>query len=503
MELKELTAKFINIFGNFDEFSIEKLTDESCLQYVNLVEGDLGTDYLQKIWQFYKADRKDKKQDFTPKSLAALVSRLTQNEKEEWVYDVCSGSGSLSIQKWILNKKAKFVCEELDSFLIPFLLFNLRVRNIEGYVINGNVLTGERFAVYKLKKGRQFSEIEKTKDFSYPEFQTGLSNPPFNLKGESTQSKELFKQEKEIYSPVDLKNMNFVFVFRLLERVKGKSAVILPAGVLTSEIEKKAREHLIQNKKIFSVVLNPTSMFESTGVGTVVLTFGEDEKDISFVNGVKNFTQEERKQNGEEHTRNRIYTKTFNIYSDENIKKIVKAVNKKESIEDEAETVLYADVKAADLRPSSYIKRKEPEIKHRPFDEIIKDLIHIQRRKNSCKLRINETWAKEYKLCNFYELIQEGNNKTEDINKMIKNVLKLDLQVPKDDYFMLSKSKVWVLENNDKEYVSQIVLGAVNAWRVMVHFLNEESARLLIELRDALLPELMSGRIDINDIDID
>lgn len=81
MELKELTAKFINIFGNLDEFSIEKLTDESCLQYVNLVEGDLGTDYLQKIWQFYKADRKDKKQDFTPKSLAALVSRLTQNEK--------------------------------------------------------------------------------------------------------------------------------------------------------------------------------------------------------------------------------------------------------------------------------------------------------------------------------------------------------------------------------------------------------------------------------------
>ena len=73
IELKELTAQFIEHFGALEQFSIEKLTDESCLHYLKLVKGNLEIDYLQRIWQFYRADREDKKQDFTPPSLAALV----------------------------------------------------------------------------------------------------------------------------------------------------------------------------------------------------------------------------------------------------------------------------------------------------------------------------------------------------------------------------------------------------------------------------------------------
>lgn len=37
---------------------------------------DDSKDWLQALWQYYNADRKGKKQDYTPASLCKLVSRL-------------------------------------------------------------------------------------------------------------------------------------------------------------------------------------------------------------------------------------------------------------------------------------------------------------------------------------------------------------------------------------------------------------------------------------------
>ena len=237
MELKELTEKFKEIFGELEDFNLDLLTDSNCSKYLELIKNDLETDYLQKIWQFFMSDRENKKQDFTPKSLGKLLSRLTESENEVWVYDMCSGSGALTIQKWCTNKNLKFVCEELDEDLIPFLIFNLKIRNIEGYVINGNVLTGEKKTVYKLTKGEKFSEIEISMFFEYPAFSSGISNPPFNLRGEYN-------------GEVLLKNMNFVFILKMLERVKEKVAFILPNGVMGSSEEKEARKYLRSKNKI-------------------------------------------------------------------------------------------------------------------------------------------------------------------------------------------------------------------------------------------------------------
>jgi len=42
---------------------------------------------------------------------------------------MCADSGALTIQKWVQNKNAHFVCEELASSSIPFLLFNFKFWN--------------------------------------------------------------------------------------------------------------------------------------------------------------------------------------------------------------------------------------------------------------------------------------------------------------------------------------------------------------------------------------
>ena len=51
------------------------------------------------IFQYYFADRKEKMQDYTPKSLAVAVAELSKTENEKICLDLCAGSGALTIQK--------------------------------------------------------------------------------------------------------------------------------------------------------------------------------------------------------------------------------------------------------------------------------------------------------------------------------------------------------------------------------------------------------------------
>ena len=86
-----------------------------------------------------------------------------------------------------------------------------------------------------------------------------------------------------------------------------------------------------EKKKIRAVIENPGEMFESTAIPTTVLFF-EDSEEISFLNCKNFFTEEERKQKGEDHTKNRTYVKTFKTYSEDQIEKILLCINEKRDI---------------------------------------------------------------------------------------------------------------------------------------------------------------------------
>lgn len=483
MELKELTEKFKEIFGELENFNLDLLTDSNCSRYLELINNDLETDYLQKIWQFFMADRENKKQDFTPKSLGKLISELTKSTVEEWVYDMCSGSGALTIQKWCSNKNLKFVCEELDENLIPFLLFNLKIRNIEGYVINGNVLTDERKTVYKLTQGVKFSEIEICMFFEYPDFSSGISNPPFNLSGEYN-------------GEVLLKNMNYVFILKMLERVHGKVAFILPKAVTTSSDEIGARKYLKEKNKIRAVIENPGGMFESTAIPTTVLFF-EDSEEISFLNCKDFFTEDERNQKGEKHTKNRTYVKTFKTYSEDQIEKILLCINEKRDIVNFCKTVRNNEIQEENWQSLRYIETKTEEKYSRSYKDILEDLQRVMIQKNENKLTINETWAKEIGFLEVFENATKSDETTREINKTIKEILKLEIELPTQKYIRTTKSKELKIENMDKAEITSLMLMTLNTWRTMIHFLNNEENRYLAELKDKMLPDLMSGNLKI------
>lgn len=84
MELKELTDQTLKIFesDNVSELgkAIMKCVEQNQIdkmdKFFELVSGDLSKDWMQMIYQHYNADRKQKKQDYTPKCIAEFMSML-------------------------------------------------------------------------------------------------------------------------------------------------------------------------------------------------------------------------------------------------------------------------------------------------------------------------------------------------------------------------------------------------------------------------------------------
>lgn len=168
MELKELTDKTLKIF-NIDNTAdlplklmecVEQEDIETYEKFENLV-GDLTTDWMQKIYQYYLADRKEKMQDYTPKSLAKFMSKLALQNNDGLIVDMCAGSGALTIQAWNLDNDLEFECLEYDEKVLPILIFNMAIRNIRSTVKHMDVLQDEILNIYTIEPTEKYGKVVK------------------------------------------------------------------------------------------------------------------------------------------------------------------------------------------------------------------------------------------------------------------------------------------------------------------------------------------------------
>ena len=114
--------------------------------------------------------------------------------------------------------------------------------------------------------------------------------------------------------------------------------------------------------------------------------------------------------------------------------------------------------------------------------------------KNCCKLTINETLAK--RLGFDVEFYKSSND--DELDSTIQKIT--GTKLAKSDYITFTKNKNELsFKNNNSEFVSTIFLSILQMWKQHIMYLNNEENRLLIEMRDALLPELMSGKLNLFD----
>ena len=503
MELKELYEKTLKLLNVEDAEEIPNALYSAVMTHnytihkgFNELTRDLSRDYLQAIFQYYLADRKEKKQDYTPPSQGRLLARITTVGSENVCLDLCAGSGSLTIQKWFTNPKLKFICKELDSNVIPLLLFNLSIRNIEGEVVQENLITEEVLNVYKLKKGEEFSIVEKAAKQTL-QADICISNPPFNMRWVNPGFLNIQSRFFDYGVPPE-SNANLLFLLTGLRDARMKASFILPNSAFTgsNEAEKEIIKNLVNKNLIETLVLCPGDMFESTGISTTIITLNKNKENatVAMVNASEiciKEVREQRGQRGDKSKTSRVYKKEVNTFSEENINVIIEKLKDKQS-EVSIETISKKDYCLAVNR---CLQPEFKEIETREYKYIVSDLNRVRRQKNAFKLTINETVAKGigFELDGYKKVICDDEAK---LNEILKDLAGQGIVT--DDYISFSKIKNEIkFENKSKDEIAPIFSMLLNSWRQNILFLNVEENRYLAELRDKLLPDIMSGKIQI------
>ena len=123
-----------------------------------LFNHDYSFDWFHEYFQNEHADRKEKKQDFTPESVSKLLNRMVKDNPGSTM-DVASGTGGLLITRWHEDRMQTnpftyrpsdylYHAEELSDRSVPFLLFNLIIRGMNATVMHGNALTRECYGIF-------------------------------------------------------------------------------------------------------------------------------------------------------------------------------------------------------------------------------------------------------------------------------------------------------------------------------------------------------------------
>jgi type I restriction-modification system DNA methylase subunit len=511
LELKELCDKTCAIF---EVESVKQLGDAMMLcvrnndaeKYAAFSEMvmDMSIDWMQKIFQYYEADRKEKMQDYTPLTVAKLVGKLAETDNEKTVYDLCAGSGALTIQKWNLNHELKFVCYEYDKKVIPYLLFNLAVRNIEALVINGDALQDEVFTRYKVRKGEQFCTVEEIEEpVQYEIADCCISNPPYNMKWAHPPFAQIQPRFYDFTLPPE-NNANFAFVLSGLYQSKNKAVFVLPSVEPSNKAELEIRKELVEYNLIEAVVSCPGKMFESTDIAVSILVLNRNKPtthielvDMREVHEVE--VREQRGQYGSTSHTQRVYKKEVNIFSDEQISRALSAIAEQKNENGFCRNVSLEEVREHQytLNPSAYFEvSPDFETPHREFGDIVDDLNYVINEKNALRLTVNEKLAKALGLYDVYAMFKHSESTNEEINKNIQQIV--GKRIEKENFIAMSKKAGELrFENGSKDKVSTILLSILQMWKQHVMYLNNEENRYLAELRDALLPDLMSGKITL------
>ncbi len=327
--------------NNLPDILLNKVLDND-MDFIKLLKDRFNyDDFIMRLYSDFLVNRKDLKQDFTPPSFCKLIRKIVEerfdcdNRKVNTVYDCCCGTGALTIEFSKINKKCIFYMHELDSNVIPFLLLNLLINEINADVIHGNVLTKEIYNVYRIRNGI----LEKINSDNYiiPICDVAISNPPFGIRFKTDEDFKEFGGYKQS-SVADA-----MFFIRCLQQINNKGIAMIIMGPGFSFYGNQYvnfRKYLIESNILDSIVRLPGNSFINTQIKVDLYVFDKMKSNNKFAfiynaesNYSKNvFTVYKNGTYGGKAHENRVYYKKLDGLDDGNIELLIYAVNYHESI---------------------------------------------------------------------------------------------------------------------------------------------------------------------------
>lgn len=329
---------------------------------------DLTHDYMRDYFQESIADRSNFMQDYTPESICQIVSGVIGEPKT--IADLCAGTGSLTIGAWQRFPVAEFICYEISSASVPFLLFNLAIRNVSAFVVKGDLLTEEYESVYKVEKGT----VKKGSDFPHEKVDAIISNPPYSLKWSGEHDLRFGN-----FSTPPKKAADFAFILIGLSMAKesGSMAFVLPHGVLfRSGAEAEVREQLLKSRLIHSVIGLPEKLFANTDIPVCILTIRKSSDGVFLISAEDEFKKQKSK----------------NVMEQKHVNTVLSVFDLRKDVEDLSHLAKIEELQenGFNLNIPRYVNRYHPEPIPAPV-ESMKELIELKNEIKENEARLYES----------------------------------------------------------------------------------------------------------------
>lgn len=323
-----------------------------------------------------------------------------------------------------------------------------------------------------------------------------VTNPPYNLRWKHPALAGFIDKYAGYVLPPE-QNANYAFVLSGLNMVDDRAIYLLPCGVLASgtKEENKLKEQLIKQNVLLAVITLPPNMFESTTIPTCLLVFDKKKKTrkTAMIDLKDHCEEEERHQKGQyggaSHT-NRVYHKTVNVIPPEIMSKCLALLTTVQDDPGFCRWVMPEELESNEyvLTPRRYIETIKQET-HRSYKDIADDYNRVVRQKNEIKIRMNKTAAKRL---GFDCMDGEKPDLT-------KSFAVAGQAVDKEDFISFGADDGIRIQISTKDGIHPLIIDFLNKWKQMIVYLNNEENRYLAEFRDALLPDLLSGKIEVKD----
>lgn len=260
------------------EFSFERIFTQKYDFYAALFE------YLIKD---YNSNSGGKYAEYyTPHSVAKIMAAILVPEKVRGkiknvsCYDPSAGSGTLlmNIAHAIGEQRCSIYSQDISQKSSSLLRLNLILNNLVHSI--PNVIQGNTMLHPYHREGKTL------KKFDYI-----VSNPPFKMDFSDFRNELDSKEHRERFfagvpnipkQAVDKMSIYQLFLQHIIHSLKpgGKAAVVVPTGFITAQsgVDRKIREHLVDNKMLAGVVSMPSNIFATTGTNVSIVFIDDANK---------------------------------------------------------------------------------------------------------------------------------------------------------------------------------------------------------------------------------
>ncbi len=296
-------------------------------------EDVIGNTYIYLIERFASDAGKKAGEFYTPHKVSELVARLCAPKPGARVCDPACGSGGLLIEAARRVGSGNFFLSgmEVNGGTWALCRMNIFLHGMDSARIEWcNTLTGPTL-------------VEKDR---LMKFDNIVANPPFSLDkwGAEEAANDRFNR---FWRGVPPKSKgDYAFITHMIEvavEKKGRVAVVVPHGVLfRGAVEGRIRRKLIEENLLDAIIGLPGNLFPTTSIPVAIFVFdrsrekggaNETRKDVLFIDASKEY------QPG----------KNQNALLDEHLDKIVRACQKRKSVDKYAYLADFTEIEENDF----------------------------------------------------------------------------------------------------------------------------------------------------------